>query len=70
MSGSTFTRQMTLPEWEALFSDNASCKAYLVRRILGSYIVTILSHVAPPFRAFRIGRALDGARNLPRLIRR
>ena len=70
MSSRTFTRQMTLPGWEALFSDDASCKAYLMRRILRCYIITVLSHVAPSLRAFRIGRALDGARKPPRLIRR
>lgn len=32
MSGSTFTRQMTIPEWEALFPDDDACKAYLTRR--------------------------------------
>jgi hypothetical protein len=24
-----FTRQMTIPEWEALFPDDEACKAYL-----------------------------------------
>jgi len=32
MSGSQFTRQMTIPEWERLFPDDDACKAYLVRR--------------------------------------
>lgn len=27
-----FTRQMTLPEWEALFPDDDACKAYLAKR--------------------------------------
>lgn len=32
MSDSRFTRQMTLPEWEALFPDDDACRTYLARR--------------------------------------
>jgi transposase-like protein/IS1 family transposase len=32
MGNPTFTRQMTVAEWEALFPDDDACKAYLVRR--------------------------------------
>ena len=32
MSGTGFTRQMAIPEWEALFPDDDACKAYLARR--------------------------------------
>ena len=32
MGSPQFTRQMTIPEWEALFPDDNSCKAYLERR--------------------------------------
>jgi len=32
MSGSQFTRQMTIPEWEALFPTDDACKAYLTAR--------------------------------------
>jgi transposase-like protein len=32
MGSPQFTRQMTIPEWEALFPDDDACKAYLQRR--------------------------------------
>jgi transposase-like protein len=32
MGSPQFTRQMTIPEWEALFPDDDACKAYLMRR--------------------------------------
>jgi transposase-like protein len=32
MASPQFTRQMTIPEWEALFLDDDACKAYLQRR--------------------------------------
>jgi transposase-like protein len=32
MASPQFTRQMTIPEWEALFPDDDACKAYLADR--------------------------------------
>ena len=32
MGSPQFTRQMTIPEWEALFPDDDACKAYLAQR--------------------------------------
>ncbi len=39
MGSPQFTRQMTIPEWEAFFPDDDACKAYLTRRRWPSGVV-------------------------------
>ncbi len=40
MGSPQFTRQMTIPEWEALFPDDDACKTYLAKRRWPSGVVT------------------------------